>query len=155
MAQGDVEVFSAAKLRMGDGDFNLSVGPFKVMLLKTSFTDPTENDSDPGYAVGRSQDWSAAAGEVTPGGNYSDGGIAIDATITDNWTLSGNVAKFDGDDISWLQNASNPTDAEQAACYGPTSLFAGLFWVDLGGAFDMTTGDLSITWNAAGIFTLT
>ena len=74
---------------------------------------------------------------------------------TDNWALSGAVATFDCDDVSWLQNASNPTDAEWGSCYQNDANDYGLFFVDLGGAFNMTTGDLSITWNGSGIFTLT
>lgn len=155
MAQGTVIYFSKAKERMGDAELDLSVGPFYVMIQKTSATDPTENDSDPGYSASRSPDWSATAIEVTAGGNYSAGGTQIDVIDTDNWALSGNVCTFDADDVSWLQDGSNPTDAEWAACYLNDANDYGLFFVELGGAFDMTTGDLSITWNGSGIFTLT
>lgn len=155
MAQGDVTVYSAAKRNIGDGLFNLSTGPFNLMLQKDSATDPTENDTDPGYSASRNPDWSATAVECTAGGNYSAGGQQIDVTITDNWTLTGNVATFDADDVTWAQDASNPTDARYAACYQDDANDYGLFFVDLGSSFDMTTGDLSVTWHANGIFTLT
>lgn len=156
MAQGDVQVYSAAKLNMGDGNFSLSTGPFKVMIQKTSFADPTENDSDPGYTTPRSPQWDSAACEVIPGGTYTDGGQTVDVTITDNWTLTTNVATFDVDDITvWTQNGSNPVDAEFALMYQDDASDFGICSVELGGNFDMTTGDLSITWNSNGVFTLT
>jgi len=155
MAQGDVTYYSKAKERVGDGSLSLSVGPFYIMLQKDTATDPTENDSDPGYSASRSPDWSATTIECAAGGNYAAGGSQIDVTITDNWTLTGNVAKFDADDVTWAQNASNPTDAAFAACYLNDANDYGIFFVDLGGAFDMTSGNLSITWNAGGIFTMT
>lgn len=155
MAQGDVTVYSAAKRNIGDALLNLSTGPFYIMLQKDSATDPTENDTDPGYSVSRNPDWSTGTVECAAGGNYAAGGAQIDVTITDNWTLTTNVATFDADDVTWAQNASNPTDARFAACYLNDANDYGLFFVDLGSVFNMTTGDLSITWHTNGIFTLT
>ena len=153
MAQGDIVVFSAAKLNMGDGNFALSTGPWLAMIIKTSASDPTENDSDPGYNAGRTQNW--IDDEVSAGGNYSAGGTVVDAVITDNWTLSGNVCKFDVDNVTWSQHASNPTDAEWVNIYQNDASDYGLLFLDIGGAFNMTTGDLAITWNSGGLFTVT
>jgi hypothetical protein len=155
MAQGDVTVFSKAKERVGDAQLNLSAGPFFVMLSEDGGTDPTENDSDPGYNAARAQDWTAAAFESNPGGNYTAGGTQVDITITDNWTLSGNSCKFDVDDVSWTQHASNPASARWACMYLSDANDYGICFVDLGSNFNMTTGDLSITWHANGVFTLT
>ena len=153
MAQGDIVVFSAAKLNMGDGNFALSTGPWLAMIIKTAASDPTENDSDPGYNAGRTQNW--IDDEVTPGGNYAVGGTVVDAIITDNWTLSGNVCKFDVDNVTWSQHASNPADAEFVNIYQNDGNDYGLLFLDIGGAFNMTTGDLAITWNSGGLFTVT
>jgi hypothetical protein len=156
MAQGDITVFSKAKERMGDGELALSTGPWYVSLSLDSATDPTENDSDPGYNAGRSQDWSATTFEPQFfGGQYSAGGSQVDVTITDNWSLSGNVCTFDVDDVTWTQDASNPTSARWAVMYQNDANDYGLLFCDLGSDFNMTTGDLSITWNASGLFTLT
>ena len=56
---------------------------------------------------------------------------------------------------SWAQNAANPTDAYYGIVYNNTN--AGkeaIGFVDLGGVFDMTTGDLAVNWNASGFFTM-
>jgi hypothetical protein len=57
---------------------------------------------------------------------------------------------------TWAQNAGNDVDAYWGIIYNYTD--AGkdaLAFVDLGGPVDMSAGDLTITWSASGIFTIT
>ena len=151
MAQGDVIVFSRGKERMGDADFGALSGAVVHVALTDGVTAPVENASDPRWAAAGSPDFSAE--EVTPGGNYAAGGAAVDGA--DTWTLTTNVATFDLNDQTWAQNASNPTDATECIGYINDANDYALFFLDIGGVFNMTTGDLVITWNANGVFTLT
>ena len=148
--QGDVTVFSRAKLRMGDGDFDFSGGTHHIALTDGT-TAPIENATDPRFAAGGTPNFLAE--EVTPGGNYAAGGAAVDPA--DPWTLTGAIATFDLNDFTWSQNAGNPTNATECVSYQNDANDYCLFFLDIGGVFNMTTGDLAITWNASGVFTLT
>jgi hypothetical protein len=88
---------------------------------------------------------------VTAGGNYTSGGN----DITNTYSQSSGTATFDGSDISITQNASNPTNARWGIGYNSTSTGKEvIFFLDLGADVDLSGGDLSITWNASGIWTL-
>lgn len=151
MAQGDIVIFAQAKLDIGDKKYQLSTDTYMLGLV-TGVLTPTENLADPRWGAGGGTN--LATNEVAPGGNYVAGGLTLGAG--DHWVLAGNVATFDGEDITWLQNAANPTNPVWGIIYNNTSVGnEALGFVDLGGVFDMTTGDLIVTWNAAGIFTLT
>ena len=145
MARGDVTVFEEAKAKMLDGDW-ASTDHFYCGLI-TNAVVPTAADETPVYG-----DYT----EVTPGGNYSAGGTDL-GTLADLVTESGGTMKFDSStNPQWAQNASNPTNAYYGIIYNYTD--AGkdaVAFVDLGGPVDMTAGDLTITWNASGIFTIT
>ena len=152
MAKGDVTVFAQYKLDMGDKLHNNSGDTFKIGLV-TSVTAPTETISDPRWGTGGGTNFLTT--EVTPGGNYTTGGPSLSVTITDNWTLSTATAKFDGDDVSILQNGSNPTNARWGIIYNDTDAGKrGVAFIDLGSDTDLSAGDFTITWDAAGIFTL-
>lgn len=147
MAQGDVVVFDQFMVDMAEKLHDLENDTIKVALI-TSVVTPSATTSDPRWGAGGGTNLST--NQVTPGGNYVTGGAtAANPAVT----LTGGLAMFDADDVSWAQNASNPTDAEWAIIYNDTD--AGkraIGYVDIGGAFNMTTGALSITWNANGIF---
>lgn len=152
MAIGDVIVFDKFIEDMGDKKHNLSSDTFYLGLIDSTTT-PTASTADPRWGAGGTTDFSA--NEVTPGGNYSTGGVSLSTTITDNWSISAGTAKFDGDDVSIAKDASNPTNARWGIIYNYTS--AGkeaVAAVDLGSAQDLTTGPFSITWHADGIFDL-
>jgi hypothetical protein len=149
MAQGDVVIFHQFYEDMGDGLHDLSSASIWVALCSDTLSIAM---ADPRWGAGGGTNLTVE--EVNVAGNYASGGIS--AGTADNWTQqTSQTCAFDLSDISWAQNASNPADALWAAIYnfsnaGKHAIGA----VDLGGVFDMTTGDLSITWNAAGVFTL-
>jgi hypothetical protein len=64
--------------------------------------------------------------------------------------------KFDSDtNPTWAQHASNDVDAYWGIIYNDTDgTDRAIAFVDLGGPVDMGAGDLTITWNASGIFTI-
>ncbi len=149
MAQGDVVVYNQFKEDFGDAQHHLSSATCFVALI----TDTTQTAAvaDPAWSALRTTN--LAALDVTAGGNYVADGIS--ASGADPWARSGATCTYDLSDIQWSQNASNPGAAAWGVGYNNSHLSkAAMFSVDLGGAFDMTTGDLVITWNASGVFTL-
>ena len=146
MAQGDVVFFDQFLVDVLEKLHDLENDVFKVGLTDGTTT-PATTTADPRWGAGGTTNF--AAEEVTPGGNYAAGGATPAAPAV---VLTGGLAEFDAGDVSWLQHASNPTDATWAIIYNDTD--AGkraVGYVDIGGAFNMTTGDLSITWAGTGI----
>lgn len=145
MAQGDLVVFNTAKEWLADGTFDLDTNTFKCAVLDNT-TAPTAATATPTLS-----DFT----EVGTGGTYVAGGT----TLTVTWVESSGTVTFDSStNPSWAQNAGNDTDAYWGLVYqsglhnGTTD--AALCYIDLGGPVDMTAGDLTITFNASGIFTL-
>ena len=144
MARGDLTVFNEAKAKMLDGDW-ASTDNFYCMLI-TSAVVPSASTLTPVKS-----DFT----EVTAGGNYSANGVnlgALSALVAE----SGGTMTFDSStNPSWAQNASNPTNAAYAIIYNFTDAANDcVAFVDLAGPIDMTAGDLTLTWNASGIFTI-
>ena len=147
MAQGDVVFFDQFLVDVMEGVHNLETNTIKIGLTTGATTTPAATTADPRWGSGGTTDFSAE--ESTPGGNYTTGGATIANPAV---TLTGGLAMFDGDDVSWAQDASNPTDAEWGIVYNDTAAGKNAIgFVDLGGTFNMTTGDLSIAWNANGL----
>lgn len=145
MAQGDLSVFDEALLNMLK-DF-VSTDNIKVALI-TNATVPAVGDTTPDLG-----DYT----EVTAGGNYAAGGEALN-TWGNMLSEAAGTVTFDDTDasVTWAQHASNPTNAYYAIIYNDTDAGdACIAFIDLGGAVDMTAGDLTITWDASGIFTVT
>lgn len=150
MAQGDVTLFNEFKEDVGQKIHNLSSDTFKLGLVTNAVT-PAASTSDPRWGAGGSTDLSSS--QVTPGGNYATGGPAL---ASSSWSETSGTVTFDATDVSIAQDAANPNNARWAVIYNDTS--AGkeaLAFVDLGGVTDLTAGNLAITWNASGIFSLT
>lgn len=141
MAQGDVTRFEEFSLQLADGTFDMDTDSFSLKLITTL---PTANQTTPSLS-----DFT----EVTAGGGYTTGGIALTTT----WTESGGAATFD--------SSTNP--AWTAAAGSPTNIIAGLIvngsdnavaFVDLttdgSTAISLVDGNITVTWNASGIFTI-
>jgi len=92
--------------------------------------------------------------EIT-GTNYIAGGGTVTTVAV---TESGGVTTVDGDDVTWAQSGGGFTTARYAILYKDTGAAA---TSPLVGYIDFTTdkgnvnGDLTVQWNAAGIFTQT
>lgn len=151
MAAGDLSVFDEAKAYMLDGDFG-STDTIKLALITSAVT-PTDADAVPGMHASATTTYT----EVSAGGNYTSKGEALD-TIANCVTEASGTMTFDdtGASISWSQHASNPTDARYGIVFNSddTGLERALCWIDLGATIDMTAGDLTVTWNASGLFTI-
>jgi len=151
MAQGDVTIFDAFLENVFDSgihDFGSTPNTIKVALIKSAANggdDPAVTDAVPCWGAGGTTNFATA--EVTPGGNYTTGGATCASASA---SLSGGVLQVDfGDPATWSQNASNPTNARWGIVYDDTATNKNaIAFVDLGSDFDMTTGDLTITWGA-------
>lgn len=152
MAAGDITVFEEAKAYMLDGDFG-STDSIKLALITAAVT-PTAADAVPGMNAGATTTYT----EVTAGGTYTAGGEVMD-TVANCVTEAAGVMTFDdtGANVSWAQNASNPTNARYGIIYNSsdTGLERAYAFLDLGATIDMSAGALTVTWNASGIFTIT
>lgn len=150
MAQGDVVVFNQFWEDVGDKLHNLSSDTFKMGIV-TNATVPAATTADPRWGAGGTTNFST--NQVTPGGNYATGGPIVADGTPDAWTRSGATTTFDLENVSILQNVSNPSGAYWGIIYNDTDTgkrCAG--YIDLGGPIDLSAGDFTITWNANGMF---
>jgi len=144
MAQGDVTFFEETWAAMHE-DMNLETDTFKMCILDTGAT-PAAADAVPAYSGGTTN---FNTDEVANGGNYATGGATLaNPAITE----AAGAVTFDTDDpATWSQDGSNPTDALYGLVYDDTTTIKyALCWIDIGGAFNMTTGDLDINVHASG-----
>lgn len=119
----------------------------KVALI-TNAVVPAASDPVPALGAGGTTNYT----ECSAGGNYSAGGETLD-TIANMVTEAGGTLTFadTGSFVTWLKHASNPTNAYYAIVYHDASNLA-IGFIDLGGVFDMTTGDLKLNWDDSAFF---
>lgn len=144
MARGDVVVFEEARAYMLDGGWE-AADTIKCAILDDTTT-PAVDDTTP--ALG---DYT----QVGSGGTYVSGGTSL-GTWGDCITQTSGTVKFDsGTNPTWAQDPGNDVDAYWGLIYNDTDGGdLAIAYVDLGGPVDMSAGDLTITWNASGIFTI-
>jgi hypothetical protein len=145
MAAGDVHVSARFVENTAlTGNAALWASDTIKMGIITNAQTPGINDSDPRWGAGGSQNYSTA--EVTPGGNYSAGGISLTSPAV---SLSGAVTSLTATSpISLAANASNPTGAFWGIFYDSTDAGKHVFgFVDLGGSLSLVPG---LTLNIAG-----
>jgi hypothetical protein len=144
MAQGDIVWFDEA---VSIGDFLTWAGTDDIKLAICDNTvAPTAATATP--ALG---DFT----EVGAAGTYTAGGTSL-GTWAAVWSQSSGAGTLDsGTNPTWTGDASNDTDAYWGILYNDTQAGDPAFaYVDLGGPIDMTA-DLTVTWNASGVATLT
>lgn len=145
MARGDVTIFNAAMAKMLDGDW-ASTDHFYCAVCDNTAT-PTAATATPTLS-----DFT----EVGTSGTYVSGGTDL-GTLADLVSVASTTMTFDSTtNPTWAQDASNDADAYWGIIYNYTdAAHDAVAFVDLGGPVDMSAGDLTITWNASGIFTIT
>ena len=145
MARGDVTVFQEALAFLIKGGWE-PTDTIKIAILDNTTT-PAAGDTTP--ALG---DYT----EVGTGGTYVAGGTSL-GTLGDCVSQSGGTLTFDSaTNPTWPQDGSNDSDAYWGLIYNDTDgSDLAIAFVDLGGPVDMSGGDLTMTWNASGIFTIT
>jgi hypothetical protein len=146
MAQGTLTVFNEAKKNIS-GLVDLQADTFKVMLVTTL------------PAVGTASPDTGDFTEVTGGTSYVAGGISVALT----WVESGGTVTCGSITVpTWVKDVSGPTNIVAAIVYSTVvGVGAGdaLAFIDMttdAGAtpISLQTGDISITFNGSGLFTL-
>jgi len=148
MARGDLFVFDEALAYMLDGGWETA----DEIWIGIVTDDPVNvDDAVPAYAAGGTTNYTA----IATAGNYAAGGFLLAA-----WGAmcieAGGTLTFDDTDasVTWDQDGANPQDGEWAVIYNDTQANYCIAAIDLDGPIDMQAGDLTITWNASGIFTI-
>jgi hypothetical protein len=110
---------------------------------------PTAADATPTWG-----DYSG--NEVSTAGGYSANGISLAYTGATRWAEADGVGTLDADNITISQNGSGFTDAYWGILYNDTAASdQAIGFLDLGGPVSEQDGDITITWNASGILTVT
>ena len=152
MATGDVTIFNSFREEIGDAVHNLSTNAFSFALANNT-SPPTQTTAVPHWGGTGTTDLSTNVVSPVTGG-YT-GPVNVSTTITDNWSIATATAKFDVDDVALLQDAGGFTNAYWGVIYNntPASKRA-ICFVEMGGPVSLVSGDVTVTWNAAGVFTL-
>lgn len=149
MAQGDVHVSAKFVANMTlTGLASLWASDTIKMAIITNAQTPGITDSDPRWGAGGTQNYSTA--EVTPGGNYSAGGITLAGTTS---TLAAAITSLNATSpISLAANASNPTGAFWGIFYDSTDAGKHVFgFIDLGGSLSLVPGlQININGSSSG-----
>lgn len=146
MPQGDVEVFDQYMENTWDADihdFGATPNDIYCAIVNNTIV-PSQTTADPHWGGTGTTDLSV--NEET-GTNFPAGGKQC---LTPTATLSAGELEVDfGDPTIWAKDAANPTACYWGIVYDNTVASKKcLGYVDLGGVFDATTGDLSVAWGA-------
>ena len=138
------KLFGGFLLSLANKEINLGADTFKVMLCTSSYV--------PDQDTHRYK--SDVTNEIT-GTGYTAGGATL-GSVTVGYTAGTNTLKFDAADSAWsgstltaryavVYDATPGTDATRPLiCYG-----------DFGADVSTTSGTFTVTWDSAGIATLT
>jgi hypothetical protein len=149
MAQGTVVVFDDFIEYLMKGspecpfDFGATPDVVKCAIVNNT-SPPVVTTPDPCWGAGGTTNLST---NEESGGSMTAGGLVCSNVAV---SVVGNVPQLDMDDpATWAQNASNPTACYWAVLYSDTATNKNCIgFIDLGGVFDATTGDLTITLGA-------
>lgn len=119
---------------------DLSAGNTTVLKCAVidSTTTPSQTTSDPRWGAGGGTNFSTW--EVTAAGDYTAGGNTLASPLV---TLSGGILEIDwGNPADWTTGTD--TDAKWGIVYNDFATKQCICYIDLGTAFDMSTGTLRI-----------
>lgn len=145
MAAGNFIVYGAAMENIAKALHDLDSGTYVLTLHGTGYTPNTNTHST----------WADVSGSQMTGTGYTAGG----KTLTMSVTRSGGVTTVDADDQTWT------TVTLSAAKYGVVTrraggslvsgdLLLGYFELESGSSVSPSGGNLTVTWNASGLFTI-
>ena len=151
MAQGDVVAFDQFLVNLGKGpdighDFGATPNVLKMAIIDSTTT-PLATTADPCWGAGGTTNFSTW--EVTVAGDYAAGGNTL---ATPSVTLTADRAEFDwGDPAAWTSGTD--TDAKWGIIYDETTANNNcIAFVDLGTAFNMSTGTLTVTMGTPAMY---
>jgi len=147
MARNDWVTFEEFSLDLANGVHNLGSDTFKVALIDNTDTEPVAGTAEPEWA----DDFS---GNEVSGTGYTAGGTALTGVSTSE---DAGVTTFDDTvNLTWSQNGAGPTNIYWAILYNDSAASKECVgFLDMGGPVSLQDGDVSITWNASGILTVT
>ena len=127
---------------------DIDANTFKAALYNNSITpDNTVTSANSAYNAGQ---W-ANTNEVSQGGQWAAGGVAL-ASVT--WTVSSATVTFDAADTA-SGSAATLANVYGALVYNDTLSTPvadqGLCYNYFGGVNSVTSGTLTVVWNASGI----
>ena len=145
MARGDLTVMEEFALDVGKEIHNFSSDTLKLALIDNTAA-PTAADATP--------TWSDYSANECSGTGYTAGGATLSGVT---WTEAGGVATLDDTgNVTWSQNGAGPTDIYYGILYNDTAASDNVIaFIDMGGPVSLQDGDVSVTWNASGILTVT
>ena len=145
MAAGDLTVFEEFALDIGSEMHNLPSDSLKLALIDSTAA-PTAADANPV--------WGDYSGNEVSGSGYVAGGATLGGVT---YTEASGVATLDDtSNVTWSQNASGPTNIYHGVLYNSSEASsAAICYIDMGGPVSLQDGDVSVTWNASGILTVT
>lgn len=158
MAQGTLALFEEFSESIGDGRIDLDTDTFKIafVTLQVGGT-PTITAADPVPTWGAGGTTNLAASEVAAGGGYTAGGSNL-TSVT--WSQTSGTATFDAADVVWTSAGSgDPATIKTAVIYSDTATNKDCIgFIDMTAdgttAISLLAGDITVTFNASGIFTL-
>lgn len=152
MAQGDLTLFNQFTQDLAYGVHDMDADTFKFALC-TNSTVPTAATAVPHFGGTGTTDFSATE---CSGSGYTAGGIDVTAAVQ---ALAGAATAIDGTtNPSWTQTAGGPTDIRWGIIYNDTDTSkrcVGFAQMTSGADASLVDGDVSFTFAAGGIFTLT
>ena len=143
MAIGDITVFDQFGADKGQKIHDLDTDTFKAAFV-TLTAPPTDATAGPHFGGTGTTDLST--NEVTPGGNYSAGGITMTTLTYDN---AAGVISWKADKLTQAQHASNPTDARWIVIYNSSDANKRcVCFCDLGADVDTSSGPFEFRFNS-------
>ena len=147
MARGDVTLFDEAKLSISNGEIDLGSDTINMGFIDNASA-PTAGDALPHW--GGTGTTNHSTNEVGTGGGYTG---PVDITVSTSET-GGTVTVDPTNNPTFSQNASGPTDIFWGIIYNDTIASKRAFaFLDMGGPVSIVAGDVTITWNASGLYT--
>lgn len=137
--------YGLAARNVMESDVNFAADTIKCALLADTYI--FDKDLHQFFA-------DVSADEVT-GTGYTAGGETI-TTPTVTYDAAADIAKFDGDDVAWLNSTITARFAVvyvAGATAGTDDFLLGI--VDFGANESSSSGDFTITWSADGILRIT
>ena len=146
MARNDWVTFEEFSVDLANGVHNLGSDTFNVGLITNAATEPAADTATPR--------WADFSGNEVSGTGYTAGGAELSGTST---AEAAGVTIFDDTgNVTWSQNGAGPTNIYWAILYNDTAAAdQAVGFLDMGGPVSLVDGDVSITWNASGILTIT
>ena len=145
MAVGNFSVFASFKKDLALGKHNFEADDMRIALTDGTVK-PEATTTNPSWGAGGTN---LKATEVRSGGNYDEDGESIDTTLSQ----AGGAVYVGAHEQKWRQDPKNPTNAAFAVVYNSVNNRC-VGFADLGGAFNMRTGDLAIKPSSRGLIAI-